>query len=275
VGIAIVANQNDNFADSITTMTLAYGGAGNTLGHQLGCFVDILAIGPSQIPAVFTITDSNGNAWKPGPRLDVPIGDQTDSRCAAFMFVPSSLGGANSVTLSTLGVTYNMGLAIFECSGCDTVNPLSTVVSYGYSNLVSTQKQNPALNALRTDYANTITFIGISAEDSSPGVGTGWTDLDDNTHLQVSYSILTTAGYKVPNWTTGASNYYGGLSMTLHAGTSIAPPPTPPRTRAYSHPQLPLQRLPILTKGVLVSSPTTAPPPVVTKLNAPLFGTEA
>jgi len=263
MAITFHAVQNDNFLDAVTTISVAYNG--NNLAHScLVAYSPCLASGT--IPPPLSISDTNntpgGAVWIQATRID--LGTPSFRTCVAWV-LPNCKAGANTVTLNYTGSgTTDFGLAVMEFTGVDTVQPLDGLVaqSTGSGNSTGTL----TIPAVTPTVANSVIVAYAAPEQGTITPGSGWSDSDDNNHLQSMYKILTSSSTQTPTWTTTTSDFWAACALTLVAPrVTTGGLSTQQQRRVFS--------IPPRVRSFGSVGPT--PPVSGSILNAPLFGTEA
>jgi hypothetical protein len=104
--------------DSLTT-TLPSVGAG-----------DLLVVGAYWVAAATSVKvmDSAGNEWLSVPAAQNPPCVTDMPWTAQIWYAPNAIGGGDTITLTTLGATNDLGFLAVEYSGVAAVNPLDTSV---------------------------------------------------------------------------------------------------------------------------------------------------
>jgi len=222
-GITLVQHIGKD-AGTTTTSTLAFPSA-NTAGN----FIAVVIRGGLSNSQVFTVKDSNSNAYKQA----VQLGSSGSAVTSAIYYAENIAGGANTVTV-TMTVSGPWRVAILEYSGVALSNSLDAVVaasatstSPNSGNLTTTTNGDLLLGEVATADSTTFTGgAGFTIRDfvpAEPG-----TKLIDEDQIQATAGIASAAATLNPssNWAAllAAFKPAGGVagtpaSITATAGT--------------------------------------------------------
>jgi len=118
--IALVQHASKD-AGTTTSATLAFN-ANNTAGNWIG-----VCIRAGQSGQIFTVTDSNGNAYHRAVQFNVTV-DSPGGNTLGIFYAENIAGGANTITVSDR-VSGTMRFAILEYSGMATGGSLDVAAA--------------------------------------------------------------------------------------------------------------------------------------------------
>jgi len=223
VGITLVQHIGKD-AGTTTTSTLAFPSA-----NAAGNFIAVVIRGGLSNSQVFSVKDSNSNAYKKA----VQLGSSGSAVTSAIYYAENIAGGANTITV-TMTVSGPLRFAILEYSGVATSNSLDAVVaasatstSPNSGNLTTTVSGGLLLGEVATADSTTFTGgAGFAVRDFVPAEPN--TKLIDEDQIQATVGIASAAATLNPssNWAAllAAFKPAGGVagtpaSITATAGT--------------------------------------------------------
>jgi hypothetical protein len=222
--IALVQHASKD-AGTTTSATLAFN-ANNTAGNWIG-----VCIRAGQSGQIFTVTDSNGNAYHRAVQFNVTV-DSPGGNTLGIFYAENIAGGANTITVSDR-VSGTMRFAILEYSGMATGGSLDVAAAAQGSsanpnsgNVTTTANGDLLLGAITTgNPANFTAGSGYASEESVPGA--------PNTKLNVEDGVQSIVGTAWASASLGGSNNWGaalaafrvagGVGNTGPSITSLSP----------------------------------------------------
>ena len=213
-GIKLVQHRGVD-AGATTTASLAFASS-NTAGN----WTAVAIRGGLSSSQVFTVVDSNGNAYKQGAQ----VGFTSSAVTLAIYYAENIKGGANTVTVS-MSVSGPLRFAILEYSGVATSNSIdATAAATGTStapnsgNLNTTASGDLLLGAMASTNAQTFTAgSGYTTEDFVPATGT---------KLITEDQIQAAAGAASATATLSSSDTWGAVLVAVKAPSGVAGNPS-------------------------------------------------
>src|SRR3989441_413127 len=215
-GIALAQRASQD-AGTTTTASIAFNVA-NTAGNFIA-----VCIRAGRSGQVFTVRDSNGNAYRQGIQFNVTA-DAPNGDTVGIFYAENVNGGANTITVSDT-ILGTLRFAILEYSGIATANSLDitaagqgTSASPNSANAATTWNGELLLSAILT--ANPATFTagsGFAIEASVPA--------PPNTKLIAEDRIQTVAGTVSAGATLGAPDSWGAVLAAFKPGNAGGGPP--------------------------------------------------
>src|SRR6266403_1255446 len=210
-GIALVQRASQD-AGTTTTASVAFNVA-NTAGNFIA-----VCIRAGRSGQVFTVRDSNGNAYRQGVQFNVTA-DAPNGDTLGIFYAENVNGGANTITVSDT-ILATLRFAILEYSGIATANSLDataagqgTSASPNSANAVTTWNGELLLGAILS--ANPATFTagsGFAIEASVPA--------PQSTKLIVEDRIQTAAGTVAASAILGAPDSWGVVLAAFKPGNA-------------------------------------------------------
>jgi len=218
-GIAVVQRASQD-AGTTTTASVAFKVA-NTAGNFIA-----VCIRAGRSGQVFTVRDSNGNAYRQGVQFNVTA-DAPNGDTLGIFYAENIKGGANTITVSNT-ILGTLRFVILEYSGIATANSLDTTAagqgtsaSPNSANAATTSNGELLLSAILS--ANPATFTagsGFAIEGSVPAA--------PNAKLIVEDRIQTVAGTVSAGASLGAPDSWGVVLAAFKPGNTGGggPPPS-------------------------------------------------
>jgi hypothetical protein len=213
-GIALMQDTNKD-AGTTTLATLGFN-SNNTAGNWIGVCIRAGAVNQS-----FTVTDSNGNAY----RTAIQLNETGDGDTFAIFYAENIAGGANTIRVSDT-VSATLRVSILEYSGVMTSGSLDVAAAaQGNSafpnsgSATTTANGDLLLGAIMTSDPATFTAgSGYKIEQSVPA--------EPNTKLIAEDQIQTTAGATSAGTSLGTAQFWAaGLAAfkpAVNGGSSAS-----------------------------------------------------
>jgi hypothetical protein len=213
-GITLVQHIGKD-AGTTTTSTLAFPGA-NTVGN----FIAVVIRGGLSNSQVFSVKDSNSNAYKQA----VQLGSSGSAVTSAIYYAENIAGGANTITV-TMTVSGPLRFAILEYSGVATANSpdavaaaSATSTSPNSGNLTMTVSGDLLLGEVATADSTTFTGgAGFAVRDFVPA--------EPNTKLITEDQIQAMAGTVSASATLNPSSNWAALLAAFKPAGGVAGTP--------------------------------------------------
>jgi hypothetical protein len=183
-------------AGTTTAASLAFA-TSNTAGNLIAVAIRAGASGET-----FTVSDSNGNSYRPAIRLEVTVDTPAGDTLGIF-YAENIRSGANTITVAdTIAAT--LRFAILEFAGIASANSLDVAVA-----AQGTSTAPNSGNAFTTTSGDLLLGAIVTANPASVSAGSGYTleervPSSSNTKLITEDTVQLTAG-------TASAQYFNGI----------------------------------------------------------------
>ncbi len=205
--IAMVQHASNGFEYSTANISQAFPSA-ITPGNFL------IVTGTAARPAkTITISDSAGNTYLPAIG---PVTDTAQDVTAYTWYVPSAIGGANTVTLTPNSGACAMEIHISEWSGVDTSSPLDQI-----SYLTGTGTQ--ISSGIKTPSQNGELIYGYTFSNQNSSLGSGFTVLSYINGDMDEFVVQSTASAVAATFTQLTDKWFAMMATFRPASNGVSP----------------------------------------------------